>query len=413
MGPTRALTPAAWPRRGRVHSALHGRGSAATALALAAGAALAATALLGVWVGQEAPPLWTAAARGSGRPQPRPLLGGGRRDCVGSGRQRPGATYAPGSRTGGATRAGAAAAVTVDVEALNSQGPSAADFVLPVGPSCPFRSSVMELRSIDQELALVVSDATKWSGEFAQLASAFMSGVSPDKAKARTVGTEISRQGQKLRAVLDELEGSKDFQAMEAYHTLEVMARRTNAPSLRSVEQLVNWQGDGLLAFADGRPLGPLPPGVDPQSMAGAAPGPAGASPTNRVVMDSGMPRVLPFTEADFDAVDSQESRLLKVEFQRLCKEHKQLIGLGETYGDFDSAGKEFYLGQMAQTAFRWEELIDEAQMAGIKVNSAFRAMSEDYLQRASLSADDFRKLVDDVHEIFRKQAEKEKGIGA
>jgi len=187
----------------------------------------------------------------------------------------------------------------------------------------------MALRSIDQELAAVVHEATKWSGEFARLAQAFSAGIAPDKEQARKVGTQIGEQGKKLKAILDEMEQSKDFQAMEAYYTLEVQARRAKAPSMRAIEQLVNWQAAGLIAFADGRPLAPMPPGVDPTAMQAAAPGTAGGDTKTRVLYEPGTPRMLPFSEDDFDAVPGEAAAFLKAEFQRLSRDHRQLVGLG------------------------------------------------------------------------------------
>eukprot|EP00408_Alexandrium_pacificum_P001139 CAMPEP_0171228826 /NCGR_PEP_ID=MMETSP0790-20130122/38567_1 /TAXON_ID=2925 /ORGANISM="Alexandrium catenella, Strain OF101" /LENGTH=267 /DNA_ID=CAMNT_0011694991 /DNA_START=60 /DNA_END=863 /DNA_ORIENTATION=- len=267
----------------------------------------------------------------------------------------------------------------------------------------------MELKNLDGELATAVQEATMWSGEFDKLAASFMSGVSPDKTKARRVGGEIAQQGQKLKATLDELEGSADFQAREAYHTLEVMARRRNVVSMRAVEQLMNWQGQGLVAFADNRPLAPMPPSIDPQRIQGAAP----RSPADQSIIEATLPNLLPFTESDFDAAEAREAVLLKGEFQRLCRDHKQLIGLGETFGGFDPVGKEFYLGQLEQIAFRWEELIDDAQRAGVDMNPAFVSMSKERLRRANMRPDEFRNMVEEVYDIFRNQAEKDKGIGS
>jgi len=273
----------------------------------------------------------------------------------------------------------------------------------------------MQHRSLDKGLAQIVEESAITNLEFSQLASSVMAGIEPSKEKSRRVGTEMKRHGMKLRGLLDELETSKDFQAMEAYQTLEAMARRANLPGYRAVEQLMNWQGDGLIASADGRPPPPMPRGLDPGILS-STPGaitPADASPANRPTIDLGIGRFLPFSEAEFEAVETEESAALKAEFERLCRDHEQLVGLGETYGDFDPAGKEYYLGQMAQTAFRWEALMDDAQMAGISISPAFRDMSETYLGRSRLSPDDFRTILEEVHDFFQMQVDMEKGVGA
>lgn len=311
----------------------------------------------------------------------------------------------------GAGRPLAALAATAgDVEVLASSAASTtAEYVLPVGPSCPFRSATMRSRNIDSELAQLVSEATRHSGEFAQLAAAFGAGISPDKARARQVGTDIARQADKLKSVLDELEQSKDFQAMESYHTLQKTAQRLRMPTLRTVQQLVSWQGHGLLSFAENRPLSPMPAGVDAAALSAAAPGAAGGmDPSKRMVFEPALPRALPFSLEDFDEAPGEEAKGLKVEFERLVREHEQLVGLGATFGDFDTAGKEFYLDQMSQVTFRWGELMDDAKRLGLVPSRGFQSLSEEYLGRAGLSARDYRQLVDEVHDTIRQQVAKE-----
>jgi len=289
------------------------------------------------------------------------------------------------------------------------------DHVLPLGPMCPFRSSQMETRNIDQELASVVSAASRESSEFAQLAAQFGAGISPDTRKAREVGQEIAQQGSRLKAILDEMEQSNDFQAIETYHTLEMTAKRMNMPTFRTVEQLVNWQAGGLLAFADGRPLAPMPPGVDPAAIAAVAPGDAGSAPRERMFAELAMARSLPFEAEDFDDLPgggSSEVQFLKADFQRLVKEHKQLVGLGETYGGFDTAGKEYYLNQMALIECRWEDVIRAARGVGLSPSEQFLATSKAYLNRAGFTATGFRELVAEVHGILRQQVAREAVTG-
>merc|ERR1719401_2281445 len=190
----------------------------------------------------------------------------------------------------------------------------------------------MENCNVDNALASVVADASRASVEFAQLAALFNAGITPDAKRARQVGATIGEQGARLKSILDELERSTDYQAKETYHTLELSARRQRVPSFRTVEQLVNWQANGLLSFAEGRPLAPMPAGVDPNAIAAVAPGAVGASPQDRLVTQLALPRVLPFEAEDFDLASGAQANFLKAEYERLCRDHKQLIGLGETY---------------------------------------------------------------------------------
>ena len=186
-------------------------------------------------------------------------------------------------------------------------------------------------RSIDRELATVVAESSRHSGDFATLAASFGAGVPPDKAKAKQVGMAMAEQGKRLKVVLDELEKATDFQAKESYHVLEMKAQRLNMPTLRTMEQVVNWQADGLFAFAEGRPLAPMPAGVDAQALGAAAPGPAGANPMQRNMFEPTLPRCLPFTLEDFDAAPDVIAGPLRSEFEKLVKDHDQLIGLGRS----------------------------------------------------------------------------------
>merc|ERR1719401_1900742 len=256
----------------------------------------------------------------------------------------------------------------------------------------------MENCNVDNALASVVADASRASVEFAQLAALFNAGITPDAKRARQVGATIGEQGARLKSILDELESSTDFQAKETYHTLELTARRQRVPSFRTVEQLVNWQASGLVAFAEGRPLAPMPPGVDPEAIAKVAPGAAGAAPQDRVVTSLTLPRVLPFQAEDFDEAPGTGARLLKGDFERLCREHQQLIGLGEKYGSFDAKGKQVYLDQVARLAPRWETLVEDARREGLTPSAGFRRVSEEYLRRAGLTPAGFRDFITDVH---------------
>lgn len=386
------------------------RRAAAAALSAAAAAAALASALAFSDSGGTLGFCLAALAA----PRAATLVGHRRRVWHGDYREpgRPGQVSLPSTQR--CRRVATAAVAEATVFGMPVAVPVAADgmYVLPVGPSCPFRSTEMQARNIDRELAQVVSEATRHSGEFAQLAAMFSAGVAPDKAKARQVGTEIVRQGEKLKGVLDELEKSKDFQAIEAYHTLQLTAQRMKMPTLRTVEQVVSWQGYGLLAFADGRPLAPMPQGLDANALAASAPGAAGADPQKRIFSEPSLPRSLPFMPQNFEGLPGPMVAGLRVEFGRLVREHEQLIGLGATYGDFDTAGKEFYLDQMAQVAFRWEELMLDARQEGIIPNPGFRAMSEEYLRRADMTPLEFQKLVSDVHQILRRNVAKEAAAG-
>merc|ERR1719436_2099106 len=131
-----------------------------------------------------------------------------------------------------------------------------------------------------------------------------------------------------------------------------------------------------------------------------------------KVLFESALPRTLPFIPDDFEGSASPDATHLKLEYDRLAKEHEQLIGLGATYGDFDTAGKEYYLDQVAQISFRWQELMEDARKIGITPSEGFKGLSEEYLSRAQLNTQSFMALMDGVHEELRQQVAKEAAQG-
>jgi len=294
----------------------------------------------------------------------------------------------------------------LEVEVVESSSAEfAMDYALPIGPSCPFRSSIMEGGALDNELAYVVSEATGQSGEFGMLATQVAAGIQPDPRRSKKVGMEMNQQGERLKGVLDKMETSTDFQAMEAYMTMELNARKVGAVSMRTVQALVTWQGQGLIAMADNQPMPPTPPGVDFAAVANAAPGTMGGNPKERMFCQPALPRTLPFSAMEFDAVESEESQLLQVEYRKLVKDHQQLVGLGESFGDFDAAGKEYYLDQFAGITTRWKELFVSAREAGVRPSAGFQAFSKEYL-RASLSPAAYFDLVQEVHSQIKQQVQ-------
>lgn len=77
------------------------------------------------------------------------------------------------------------------------------------------------------------------------------------------MGFDLKEQGQQLRRLLDAMEESSDFQVLEAYHVMEMKAKKMGAPSARTVEQMTSWQGAGIMAEADGMMVPPPPIGAD------------------------------------------------------------------------------------------------------------------------------------------------------
>lgn len=272
------------------------------------------------------------------------------------------------------------------------------DYVLPVGPACPFRSDTMVRGNFDQEIAQVNYAAASKSGEFDALVRQIAAGIQPDRRQQRKVGFDLKQQGDRLKQLLDAMEDSQDFQVIEAYHIMEMKVQKMGAPTFRTVEKMTSWQGEGIMAEADGMMVPPPPPGVDPVALAKAAP--SGQTPYQS---PSSAPRVLPFEDANFDT--SPELQQFGAEYLKLSKEHSDLVNFGAKYKDFDEAGKEFYLDKMREITKHWHEVLGKARRLGLKPADAYVAFSEEYLSNSRLSPSDFRDMVDEVHEQLRQKA--------
>lgn len=210
----------------------------------------------------------------------------------------------------------------------------------------------------------------------------------------------MRKQGQDLKALLDRMESANDFQAVESYYTMEASAQHVGVHSVRTVELLINWQAECLLAYAAGLPMAPPPPGV--QEVAAVAPGTA--APISPTMIE----RIFPFTEESFNtATDPEAAKELRAEFGRLLRDHEQLVGLGETYGTFDSRGKLVYLDELAKIVGRWEGILAAASRAGVAVDPLYVRCSKIYLERSRLTAVQYRDTVQGIHERMRAAAVK------
>ncbi|CAL1164999.1 unnamed protein product [Cladocopium goreaui] len=205
----------------------------------------------------------------------------------------------------------------VEAEVVTAATIEEVDYVLPVGPACPFRSDTMVRGNFDQEIAQVNYAAASKSGEFDALVRQIAAGIQPDRRQQRKVGFDLKQQGDRLKQLLDAMEDSQDFQVIEAYHIMEMKVQKMGAPTFRTVEKMTSWQGEGIMAEADGMMVPPPPPGVDPVALAKAAP--SGQTPYQS---PSSAPRVLPFEDANFDA--SPELQRFGAEYLKLSKEVEQ-----------------------------------------------------------------------------------------
>lgn len=232
----------------------------------------------------------------------------------------------------------------------------------------------------------------------------------PDEKSVSEAAREVGLKVQQFKEFLDKLEGSKDFQVLERFQEQELLALNRKGMSYRNWERATRWTVENVEAMIAGRPMPPQPPGLvlpknslqgRPKSM----PDDSTSKPKPSEVS------ALPFTEADFDAVPGEEAKALKDDFLKLVQDHKQTLQLGHSYGDFDPSGKQYFLSQMMQIAWRWEDLIEEAQDADIAVDQVYAEKSKRRKRNWGYSAHDYKKLVEDVNTLFRTQSERDQFI--
>jgi len=270
------------------------------------------------------------------------------------------------------------------------------EYVLPVGPSSPFRSAHMEEGALDRELGVLVDVASRQQGAFAQMAQQRALGMRPDSRLQQQVGGEMLRQAERLKKMLDAMESSADFQALETYHMIEARAQKAGTAGARAVQRLLSWQGSGLIAESEGKMPPPPPEGiVDAEAL-------EGASALQRTPQLMGPI----FSDGSFSAVRGQAAESLEADFHQLVADHEKIVELGENYGKFDSAGKEYYLAQVAEITRRWHELMLTARQVGVSPTQEYKDFSEDFLRACQMTPLSHKDLVEVVHYRLKEKAQ-------
>ncbi|CAK0895467.1 unnamed protein product [Prorocentrum cordatum] len=174
----------------------------------------------------------------------------------------------------------------------------------------------------------------------------------------------------------------------------ESQAAYAKVPSLRLTQSLVHWQGDCLVAMAEGQPEPPMRAEFvefgriqDELAASGREP-----SPPPRLDIAA----ELPFAEKKL-------SGKFLAEYTRLMNDHSTHVQAGCEYGDFDQIGKELYLDKMADICLRWEEQFWSAQELGIRPTRGFQEVSSEYLRLGDRYG--CKQVVEEVHAKMRAMA--------
>mmetsp|Transcript_45108 Transcript_45108/g.102453 ORF Transcript_45108/g.102453 Transcript_45108/m.102453 type:complete len:136 (-) Transcript_45108:85-492(-) len=104
--------------------------------------------------------------------------------------------------------------------------------------------------------------------------------------------------------------------------------------------------------------------------------------------------------------LDALEGEVVREEFEKLSRDHEQLIKMGENYGSFDRAGKVMFLDQVEAVESRWEVFMARFKLMG-KLNPEYMSQAEAYLQKVSMTPNEFRDILKQAHNIMREDAER------
>ncbi|CAE8634301.1 unnamed protein product [Polarella glacialis] len=276
-----------------------------------------------------------------------------------------------------------------------SFGGSAA-YITPIGPFCPFRSAECNFDSV---LGLGMGELTKsgpnFATEMARIQLDMQMGQQPDLPRVRQLADELDSSYSKWQVLMTKLRYGDDFQSREYFKLTSVHMQR-QGKSLEDMGQMVKYQVECMRAFADGRMPPFPPPGLDLTT-------PPGSSPTAAGMSSAGI-------QADpFDGTESIfQSKLVKDEYDAVCRDHRQLITLGERYGSFDPLGKLAFLDQLGAIQVRWDVFFARLGLVGA-LNPDFKEQSQQFLSSMGLEPLQFRSLIDEAHLVMRREAESER----
>jgi len=280
----------------------------------------------------------------------------------------------------------------------------AASAVTPIGTFSPFRSEYLEAGPLGEEMEFSVEFAPRFALEFSRMQLEMQAGGTPDKAKMIQLADDLTKAADKTSTALKRMQMSTDFQAREFYKMTEAFALR-KGETINWMGPLMRWQADGMRAFANGLPPPPPPPGIDMDKVAEQQ-----KASQQQTLVGQGKPEiidVLPFTGSE----EAFKSETVKKEYEELCRDHSNLIKMGERYGGFDPAGKIAFLDAVQDIEDRWDVFYARFSLLGA-LNPEFKKQISAYLESMGISPAEYREVLREAHDIMRKDAEAERVRG-
>lgn len=278
-------------------------------------------------------------------------------------------------------------------------GSSPQAVILPVGPFCPFRSSFSSSETMESEMDSISSRAAGMAQRFAPMMLDAQMGKEPNPELVKPLAEEMIETNDLWKVTLARMRLTPDFQGLEFYKLTQAQLGRQGL-TLELMQELMAWQMEGMVAFCEKRPPPPPPAGAPPELLAGMMSG-SGPNLSQMAGASGADITALPFDMA------ALESDIVRDELEKLTEDHKQLIKMGENYGSFDPSGKVMYLDQVEAVESRWEVFMARFRLMG-QLNPQYVKEAELYLQKVSMTPNEFRDLLKEAHNLMREDAERE-----
>jgi hypothetical protein len=246
----------------------------------------------------------------------------------------------------------------------------------------------------------------EFATEMARLQLDMQIGQMPDPERLRKVAVGIDAAVDDWENLLTRLKISSDFQTRE-YAKLTQAHLASHGQNANEIAVMMRWQSKCMLAISQNRPP-PFPPaGVDVMKMMSEAKkseekGKIAPSMTQMATAEK-------ITSTPFTGDEPAfKEETVKLEYEALCRDHNDLIGLGASYATFDPVGKLAYLDQIEAIGERWDIFFARFSLLG-QLNQDFVKQCNGFLDSMGLDEQGFRGLLKDTHDIMRKDAEIER----
>jgi len=273
--------------------------------------------------------------------------------------------------------------------------------VTPVGPFCPFRSA--SSIHIEPRMEYLQTATPEFAMEMSRIQLDMQMGKVPDKEKMKQVAQSMDKAIDEWENLLTRLRLSSDFQTLE-YAKLTQAHLEKHGQSTNVLASMMRWQSSCMKAFANGEIIPPPPSNVDMESLQRVQDSMTMSS-ESRVPSIYAMTAAEKITSTPFTGDEPAfQSDTVKLEYERLCRDHSKLIEMGSSYGSFDRSGKLMYLDEIEKIQERWDVFYARFSLLG-QLSKTFIKQCDNFLASMGMNENDFKLLLKRAHDIMRQDA--------